>query len=64
MSFKKQELEEFEADENSKGKKKKMKKILRIEIIIPKLVPVIYEFLGYLADQAGLLDLIYQEIVD
>ena len=28
------------------------------------MTPIVYEFLGYLADQAGLLSLIYQEIVD
>ena len=62
LSFKKQELEE-EQDLKDKGKKR-ARKILKIEIVIPKLSPIVYEFLGYLADQAGLLSLIYQEILD
>lgn len=39
-------------------------KELKVEILLPVLTELIYNFIGYLADQAGWLDDIYKEIVD
>jgi hypothetical protein len=51
-------------DADKKKKEAKTMKELKVEILIPKLTEHCFSFLGYLADSAGWLTEIYNEIVD
>lgn len=59
LLFRKKDL-----DQEKKVEEGKTMKELKVEILIPKLTEMNYNFMGYLADNAGWLTEIYQDIVN